>query len=138
MPGYYPIVEIKNYRAFILKEMGIWGWRLLPLDRAAYVQTGKIIDTGIEVQAGAGFAYYMFDCRTSLVVQNCYGANVRILLYGTTKSGTNKSEIQEAYAIARKACYEANPAPLMNIDIRSLGQLCMGCCPQALWEQEFE
>lgn len=136
MPGDYPIVRIADYRKFILAQIPP---RWLPpkiLSQPAYVRTGIIIDTGVTVLTGPGYAYYQYDMRTSLNIINCYDVTILTKSYGSEFSGTEKWIITGMYEKARKEVYEANPAPMTFIDIRSLTQMTFGCCPKGVIEVE--
>jgi len=103
-----------------------------PYNRPAYVKTGKITDTGILNFGTEHIPHYSFRCETSIAICDCRGRSIGVKVFNVSKGGPIFAIINAAYVVARAGLYEINPCPEGYIDIRTIEQYYMHCCPKAL------
>jgi len=126
--------EEESYRGkFIGSEEALDAyWGANQLNRPAYVKTGIIKDTGILNFGSEQNPHYTFQCFTSFVMFDCQQKATGTRSFGRSLGGPIYAIISAAYEATRDLVYAANPCPLSYIDLRTMEQYYMHCCPKAL------
>jgi len=98
----------------------------------AFTRTGLIFDTGIECIKKDFPQFWRFECRSGINVNACDGTVLFTKSFGHARSAAFRALLEDDYNETRKQVYFLAPMPLCVIDIRTISQVAMGCCPKAL------